>query len=176
MLYNRGNLKELPMAENTLLEIRFAGGGVFPENIRAGEMAEILNAVEDTLSAVVEKEHPKITKEELLVGLVGIRKGSVHLQFSSQLPEVALPAFVKVAKSIKTKNFDDLPNNAIKSLQNFSTFVKRKNCDAEFITRNGKVKVLATFTPDIQIASFGSLRGDTTLYGQVVRVGGRDPR
>lgn len=164
------------MVADTLFEIRFAGGGILPENVRAGEMAEILNSIEDMVSAMVAKDHPTLTKEDLVVGLVNIKRGSVHLQFSSKIPEVALPAFVQVSKTIKTKKFDALPKTALKSLQTFSSFVHKKNCDAEFITRNGKTKVLATFTPDIQILSAGSLSGETTIYGQVIRVGGREPK
>lgn len=169
------------MPENTF-EIRFAGGGILPENIRAGEMAEILSSIEDMLSAIVAKDHPTLSKEDLVVGLVNIQSGSVHLEFSSKIPEVTFPAFVQVTKSIRSQNFGGLPATALKSLQSFSSFVRKKNCEAEFISRDGtaktktKIKVLATMTPDIQIETPGFLRGETTIYGQVIRVGGRDPR
>lgn len=164
------------MTSETLLEIRFSGGGILPENIRAGELAEILSSIEDMLTALVTKEHPKLTKDDLLLGLVNIEGGSVHLQFSSQLPEITHPAFVKVTKSIKNRDFATLPPATIKSINNISSFVRKKNCEAEFISKNGKAKVLATITPDVNISPPGFLKGDTTLYGQIIRVGGRNPK
>jgi hypothetical protein len=164
------------MASETLLQIRFAGGGILPENVRAGEMAEILIAVEDMVSGLVIKEHPKLTKDNLLVGLVSIEKGSLNLQFSSQIPEVTLPAFKQLTKSIKTQDFSSLPGTTLRSLAGFSDFIRKKNCEAEFISNNGRAKVLATLTPDIIISSPDYLKGDSVIYGRVIRVGGREPK
>jgi hypothetical protein len=162
--------------KQTLLEIRFAGGGVLPENIRAGEMADILSSVEDMLSGLVATEHPTLTKEQLVIGLVGIKSGSVNLQFSSQLPEITAPAFAKLASAIKTKDFSSLPVPTLKSLDKFSSFVRKRNCEAEFISRNGKSTVLATITPDIKVSLPDLLKGETIIYGRIIRVGGREPK
>jgi hypothetical protein len=164
------------MPSDTLLEIHFTGEGILPETIRAGEMAEVLSSFEEMVSSLVVAEHPKLTKDDLIVGLINIQRGSVRLQFSSQLPEVVIPAFLQISKSVKEQNFNALPGNTIKSLQTFSSFLHKKGCSADFVTRNGRENVLATMTPDVKIAPVEYISGDTTLYGEVIRVGGRDPK
>ena len=166
------------MTAESLLEIRLAGGDIAPQNIRAGEMAEILEAIEDMLASLVEKDNAVLTKDDLVIGLVNIKEGSVHLQFSSKYPEAVLPAFHEVSKSVNDNDFNALPHNAVKSLKNFSAFIRRKQCNAEFIARNGtpKERVLAVLSPDIKITSLEPLHGETVIYGKVIRVGGRDPK
>lgn len=44
------------------------------------------------------------------------------------------------------------------------------------MTTNGRRKVLATITPETTLARRAKLSGETTIYGQVIRVGGREPR
>jgi hypothetical protein len=41
---------------------------------------------------------------------------------------------------------------------------------------NGKPKTLATLTPDFEIPKPGYITGQTTIYGEVVRVGGVEPK
>jgi hypothetical protein len=164
------------MSSDTILEIRFTGGGILPKSIRAGEMAEVLSSFEDMLSSLVMVDHPKLTKDDLIVGLINIQGGSVRLQFSSQLPEAVIPAFLQISKSVKEQKFNMLPSNTIKSLQTFSSFLHKKGCSADFVTINGRVKVLATMTPDVEIAPVEYIGGDTTIYGEVIRVGGREPK
>ncbi|GAB4487437.1 MAG: hypothetical protein Fur0016_01930 [Anaerolineales bacterium] len=40
-----------------------------PDTLRVGELTALLEAIEDSLSAVVIAQHPTLTKENLLIGL-----------------------------------------------------------------------------------------------------------
>ena len=164
------------MPSNELIEIRLTGNDILPENVRAGDIADILNSVEDMIESVVVKQQPQITKEDVVIGLVNIMPGSVRLQFTSQVPEQVFPAFEEIADAVARKRFEYLPSTSLKSLQAIASFTRKRNCLAEFITHDGTEKVLAQIAPDSEITRVPPLTGETVLYGQIIRVGGRTPK
>jgi hypothetical protein len=66
-----------------MMEIRFAGKDIFPETIRAKELADILANIEESLTAIILKENPKVSVEDIIIGLVNIEEGSAKLRFKS---------------------------------------------------------------------------------------------
>lgn len=164
------------MANDEIIEIRLTGKDISPEKVRAGDIGEIITAVEEMISLLIIKNHPSITRESILIGITNIRKGSVELQFSSQLPTLAMPAFTLIADSIATGKFNELPVGSVKALQTIATFTRKKHCIAELIALNGDPTILATISPDTKIEPSPLITGETVIYGQLIRVGGRTPR
>lgn len=164
------------MDDKQLLEIRLSGAGILPDTVRAGEIADILNSVEDMISSVALQRYPRLTRDDLLVGLVGIASGSIHLQFSSKLPDIVVPAFHAVAESIETNQYRNLPIGSVRALQTIASFVRRRDCLAEFVIPNGDDQVVAEISPQTEITPVPFLTGVTTLYGMIIRVGGRTPK
>ncbi len=161
---------------SNLLEIHFTGENISPESIRIGEIAVILDAIENVLLTIVAQEHQELTKEILTIGLHSINAGSLGLQFTSRLPEIVTPAFEQVATTIQTGVSENFPVESLNHLEKILSFVKRHQAQADFIIVNGKSKTLATLTPDFELPKPVYLTGQTTVFGEIVRVGGVEPK
>ncbi len=159
------------------IEIRFTGSSdVFPGRIRSKDLAEVITATEDMIASVVVKENPTLKKESIVIGLSSIHSGSIRLSFVPQMEQITYPAFLKITDSIKTNDYSRLPASSIKSLKDIILFSKKNDCDTEFRTNNGQEIIYATITPSTKIEFPKPLRGETTILGKVLRVGGVKPR
>jgi len=159
-----------------LLELHFSGQDISPDSIRIGEIATILDAFEKVLLSIISQDHPTLTKDAITIGLHRVNEGSLGLQFTSRLPEVVTPAFHQAAQSIHLGVEDHLPPDSIPDFEKILSFVKRHQAQADFIVINGRAEKLATLTPDYEIPKPVFISGQTTVYGQIVRVGGVEPK
>lgn len=159
-----------------ILELHFVGENISPENIRIGEIAVILDSIENVLLSVVAKEHEGLTKDNLTIGLHSVNAGSLGLQFTSKIPELVIPAFEQVAVSITRGTVDAIPFESLAHFEKILSFVKRHQAQADFIVVNGKSKNLATLTSDFELPKPTYITGQTTIYGEIVRVGGVEPK
>lgn len=164
------------MAHDVTVEILLTGEGMSPGKIRSKEIAEVIESVEDMIASVVLRDHPELKKEAIIIGLKSIRQGSIGLEFSPNLAEFTLPATRRITKSIAENDFGVLPSSAINSLRKLSAFTRRHQCNAEFFTQNGKLESLAILTPETQIPDIYPLSGETTVHGEISRVGGAEPK
>lgn len=164
------------MTHNITLEITLTGEGMSPGRIRSREIAEVIDCIEDMVASVVIRDHPELKKEAIVIGLSNIRSGSISLEFSPNLLELTLPAARLITKSISKNNFGTLPSSTLNSLKKLSAFTRRHQCNAEFSTQNGKLESLAVLTPETTIPEVYPLSGETTLHGEITRVGGAEPK
>jgi len=163
-------------SSTNFLEVSFSGEGVKPNSVKASDIADILKAVEDMVEAQVFRDHPEIDKEQVILGFVSIKGDSVDLKFVSPIEEIVFPIFQAIGGAVTANDYRDLPAGSIEALDKIVTFSRKRQCVAELVTGNGHRRVLATITPDIVFEKRARLTGETTVYGRVVRVGGKDPR
>ena len=162
---------------NGLIEFKFTGEGMLPENVKASEIADILKAIEDMLETRIFQDHPELDKGQLIIGLVKVKSESLGLQFQSPIPEYAQKAFREVGNSVKTGDTISLPPKSRNALSNIVRFTRNKKCTTDFIiSSNGFQELLATITPETKVEYPPLLRGDTTVYAKVVRTGGVEPK
>lgn len=164
------------MAHDTTVEILLTGTGMSPGKIRSKEIAEVIESVEDMVASMVIRDHPELKKEAIVIGLKSIRQGSIGLKFSPNLAELTLPATRRITQSISENDFGMLPSGTLSSLRKLSTFSRRHQCNAEFFAENGKLESLAVITPETHIPDIYPISGETSLYGEITRVGGAEPR
>lgn len=164
------------MAHDVTVEILLTGEGMSPGKIRSKEIAEVIESVEDMIASMVIRDHPDLKKETIVIGLKSIRQGSIGLEFSPNLAELTLPATRRITRSIAENDFGILPSSAINSLRKLSAFTRRHQCNAEFFTQNGKLEALAVLTPETRIPDIYPLSGETSIYGEITRVGGAEPK
>lgn len=157
-------------------EIRFYGKAITPENVRAGELADLLKSVEEIFFSVANKKHRDLRKEQLLISLVNLRSGSLEMQFSTALPEIVLPAVETFASIIARRDFQDFPIDAREPYEQFVKFLKNHEGQADILVKNGESRVLATITPELTLPEPAIIRGETVIYGEIVRVGGVRPK
>lgn len=163
--------------DQRLLGVRLTGGSIKPGSIRSKEIAELIEAYEDMIVSVVIHENPELQKETIVVGLTGITDESIGFLFTPNVQNLTIPAARKVYNTFATLNFNILPPSAIKSANKIISFVKKHNCEAELTEiKENQRKVLAVITPSITIPSIPALTGETTLYGEITRVGGIEPK
>ncbi|NET33494.1 MAG: hypothetical protein F6K19_15970 [Cyanothece sp. SIO1E1] len=164
------------MAHDVIVEILLTGEGMSPGKIRSKEIAEVIESVEDMIASMVVRDNPGLKKETIVIGLKGIRQGSIGLEFSQNLAELTLPATHRITRSIAENDFGILPSSTINSLRKLSAFTRRHQCNAEFFTQNGRLEALAVLTPETQIPDIYPLSGETSMYGEITRVGGAEPK
>ena len=69
-----------------------------------------------------------------------------------------------------------MPAKAVDAIKDVRTVTRSYRTDLEFWEGNGRFQQLATVNTSTRIeVDFPTLRGTTTLYGTVIRVGGEDP-
>jgi len=160
----------------SLIEVNFSGEGIKPDSVKASDIADILKAVENMVESQVFRDHPEIDKEQVIIGFVNIKSESIGLQFVSPIQNIVFPIFRSIGEAIETNDYKGLPTTSIDALDTIISFSRKKQCIAEFVTSNEHREVLATITPETTLERRARLSGETIVYGQVVRVGGREPR
>ncbi len=160
------------MPQHNSIEIHLKGNGMSPGLLRSKDIAQLIEAIEEMIAAKVAADHPDLKKEQVIVGLADIAPGSVALQFASSSKDLTAPALKEIARALETSNFYSLPEDSVKSLKIISKFSQTQQCNAEIYEVNGSRNLLTTITPETHIVDCEPIRGETTIYGAVTRVGG----
>ncbi len=164
------------MERDATIRVLLTGDGMSPGKIRSKEIAEVIESVEEMIASVVLRDNPTLKKDSIVIGLRSIQQGSIGLEFTPNIEELTLPAMYQIADSIVRNSFIALPSGTISSLRKLSVFSRKHNCDAEFFAQNGKLEKLAILTPKTHIPEILPLSGETTIYGEITRVGGSEPK
>ena len=157
-------------------EVSFSGNNIRPDIVKAGDIADIIKAIEDLIEAQVQKDIPGIKKEQVVVGFTNIKASSIDLEFRSPYKEAARSSFQNAGIAINENDYTKLPSPAFNALETISVFNRKHNCTATLATINGQKAVLAIITPETKIQRLHVLKGETTVYAKVVRTGGKEPK
>jgi hypothetical protein len=161
--------------EAHILELRLVGERLVPGTVRSKEIAELLEAMEDAIATVVARSDSSFVKDLVIVGVQSIAAGSISLRFGSPHPEPVLVAFRHVTGAVATATYKGLPKSSRQSLSRIRAFARRHDCRAE-LREPARAYPLAVIDTSTMIAEPEIVYGDTTIYGKVIRVGGRRPR
>jgi hypothetical protein len=161
-------------SQSELIEFRFVGGDIVPHNVRASDLADLLEAAEALITSAVLREHHELTKDDIILGLTEVQSKSLGLRFTPSIPQIIIPEFERLADTIQRRLFDLLPHEAREALRKIATFTRKNRCVAQLRTGNREV-ILATVEPDLVIPAAPRLRIQTTIYGRVVNAGGKSP-
>jgi hypothetical protein len=161
---------------NTLFTIRLTGENVRPDQIGAGDLAQLLIAAEQTVLSVAREENPD-ESEDIIVTLADVKSESVGLEFSSNRPELVRHAFYTVVDRVRANDFHALPGPVLEGLRTLTRFTSERKGHTQFWngTANGPLLDLPP-NFEIGIPRPQYQRGETVLYGNVERVGGVKPR
>lgn len=167
-----------------VLEIRFIGGDARPADIRASELAEVLKSIENMLVAEVQTENREISREALGISLTQIEDQSVGLRFATRLPSLVVPVFLLISQCVRTNSYAELTNASTQNLRSLVNFAHERKYRAELISywsethdrSSDQADVRAVIDENTRVTEARVLEGRTTLYGRVVRAGGRSPK
>lgn len=152
------------------VELKIIGQKISPEQFKIKELTEILSNFEKLLIEIMIDQDPSLSKDNITIGLVGIDEGSVSLSLKSAF--AILSAVTLISFSIQKKDFNLLPHNAIEPTKKIFNFVKNNKYDLHIIPDN-KIEKTVKITPEsiFEEEENELIRGNTTLYAKVERVG-----
>jgi hypothetical protein len=161
-------------------EVEFAGAGLYPEKIPIGTLSRALAAVQRLAMG----DDPVDDEEDAAVGtdgkfaLIQVKRGSAIYQFAARAPELSLlnlRATGEVLSEPETIGDREFILNPLDELSAVS-----RSLDSPIVVREpGRDgAILARIEPSTysDVSSQLLIRGDTTLYGKVERVGGATER
>ncbi len=169
-------------SEEPYLEIRFAGKGASgPEQIRARDLADAIKAFEELVVSELKASGEDVDPNDVVVGLVDVRAGSARFRFKSSYMATAVAAYVSAARHVKEKAYSEMRSTSAEALQTLQRVGKKYNGDVELRTHeqqgeDAEPLALIRREEPIELPAPSYLKGITTLYGKIARVGGSTPK
>lgn len=154
-----------------------SGGDIAPEKVSAKELAEFIIALEKTLALTVAKHSGIKEEEDFFISLVGISKGSLNLQLASNHPYQANQAVKFLGDAFNKKIYNGFSRAITDELKPIRAFLDKHHSEARFcFDTEGTTTLL--LTPGFQLPDTKDfqIEGETTLCGELFRVGGIDPK
>lgn len=159
------------------LDATIRGEGIQLGRVRSKELGELMGAIEDMVAFIVLRDEPDLRSETIIIGLMGLKSEGVSLLFQPNLVKLTTPAIIEMIRAFATHKFETLPNGAIKAAASIVAFVKKYLCEITLtFLDEADQEYTAIITPATEVQAKSPLVGQTTLYGEIKRVGGLTPR
>ncbi len=156
------------------INLNFEGNGIKPSAVKASEIAELIKSFEASIIAIAKKQYPELNEDLVNLSLEEIKEGSLLIKTIPHI--VAVSAAVSIlGSSFKNNNFDDYSEITLKNIKYIASFAKKHDCEGYIY--HGKEKI-ASFdkNTNVRYSDKGTVSGETTIYGEVKRAGGDNPR
>jgi len=162
------------MQNEETIGLKFEGNGITPNTVKASEIAELIKSFEASVLALAKRDNSDVNEALVNISFEEIRASSLGLWLKPHIPAIYL-ATVALASSFNSNNFDNFSEPTLENLRVFTRFTKRHDCEGFIYSGSEK---LAAFNKDtvINYSEKGTISGETTIYGDVTRVGGDKPR
>jgi hypothetical protein len=146
-------------------------GGATPAQLGAGELGKLLQSLEQSVLALVQRDAPEALSEQKLA-LVAIAGGSVTLDFA--LPSSYAPSIFLLGSRFSTGNISDLPEKCRQAVLWLGKWCRSHALSLEWLLGGNTV---GSITPslDLVFEAAPQLRGNAELSGSIHSVGGERP-
>jgi len=164
-----------------ILELKFDGNGINPSKVKASEIAALIKDFEDAIVTTIKNESPAIDIEQVLICFDTVKNKSIAINLkpnseivTGEVKKIVDRSYKVLTTAIASNDYSKLSNSTIVALRSISKFTNNYQCPANF-KKNGKF--LSAINPDteIKLNKSGYLKGDTTIYGELVDAGGDNP-
>lgn len=158
-------------------EIRFVARNIVPEAIPLHAVSEALAAVQDLASGRDPFETRQVPPQKW-IGLYKVRRGSAVYSCISRAPDEARQNLALVGKMLsgldEIGSEDALMVSAFRPIDSLSQVARTVGCRLKVYDSNNRAKPLLEIGADDfeRLSSRLLLKGETTVVGTVVRVGG----
>ncbi len=159
------------MAET--LKIKFTGNDIEPTKVTANEFAKIVACYENALLAVIRKNHPGRAGD--FISIVNVKHESLTIEADPHVYEIK-EAANEINTAIKTNRVNRLPYDTVINLIPFQQFVNKYGCVAVLNGIEGVETAEINITSDIKISEALYFKGETTVYGKIIRIGGSEAK
>lgn len=156
------------------LKIKFTGNDIEPSKVTANEFAKVVAAYENALLAVIKKGNPK-KKPVDFISIVSVKNESLTIEAEPNTNELK-EAANEINTAIKNKRINRLPYDAVENLTVLQSFVNRHQCRAILNGIDGIESAEINIASDIAITDALYYKGETTVYGKIIRIGGSKPK
>ncbi|HDD53607.1 MAG TPA: hypothetical protein ENF32_06035 [Thermosulfidibacter takaii] len=162
------------MAEKGTALVFELKGEILPEFVRLKDLAELLANIERLFLPIIYRDYPDLRKKEerVLISLTEVSKGSVKVPLRSPFTSVLLAAYSFLALVIENKDYRRLPPSSMKSLKEIADFSRKYNAQS-FIMSDDPQRPVVELPSSDQLKDGPIIRGKTTVYGRILRVGGK---
>lgn len=150
--------------------------GVKPSTVDIGDLADVLTALEKSLSKP-DPDGPKKRNQRIPVSLTAIEEGSLDLRFETS-EQALIRQFEACASAIKAELFDPLSDPVRRGLEDLRTVLGRWRAKATFRVWNldGTARDIGTLRATANILPVSEeIVGETEAVGTVFDVGGKEP-
>ncbi|QUS60469.1 hypothetical protein IQE94_13400 [Synechocystis sp. PCC 7339] len=161
---------------DTTIETSLTGAGISPGKVRSKDIGELITATEEIISTYVHDKHSEIHANDIIIGLKNVKGDGYILEYQPSLPEITVPAFEAVSHCIETRKLEILPSKTVESIAKIRQLSKKGGFNTEFYAVNGSRKYLTSINQTLEIPASITMQGETTLYGEIIRVGGSEPK
>lgn len=158
------------------IEIKFSGNGITPESVSTSEIFEVCSVYEETLRAYMLKHSPNISIENFTFSLVQVKESSAI--YTLKTIAIAAHAAIAINTAIQNEDYAKLPYNSIEGIRKLWNFSKKRNCDVSLSAKDKEKVSLGFITPlkEINLPKNYVIKGETTIYGEIIRAGGIEPK
>lgn len=143
------------------------------ETVTAGDLAEIIRLVERALVETAQATNADLSEAPVL-SVVGIAGESNAL--ACAVAPALIPAVSIVTQSIADSDFSVIPPIAQKQLHELQKVTARRHWTLGFEETGNIELTRATISPEVPIPESPVVHGETTVYGEIIRVGGKRPK
>lgn len=157
------------------LKIRFSGANVAPDKVSSNEFGKIVSAYENAIVSVVKKNHPNRTLPAY-ISVTGVDQNLLGIDLKPNLDNDIFEAADEINKNISNRTFNKLPINAVENLTVIQRFINEKKATAHLNGYEGISSTTITTDTNLNVDETFYIKGETTVYGKVVRIGGKSPK
>lgn len=153
--------------------IKFRGNNINPSVVESNDLADILHSISTLLGGYIDNNFKDENRKNHL-SLTSITDSCVALEFESN-QEDHICDFVEFLNR-KTKDNVIEFNKSAEPIQKFVSFNKKYKCNALIAAQYNQNIVEFKIDQELKIAKPLPLLENTTMFGTLVRVGGKEPR
>lgn len=148
---------------------------IAPEDLSLGRLAELLKHTEAAINAQVFADDPDAQPDELLTSAVGIQSGSVGLRLHTTPCTAA--ALCLITAAIRDAVTSEIAARALAEVEELRSLSKRIASAIEFHEGENAGILMARIAAGEPLRPARCLvSGETDIYGELVRVGGAQPK
>lgn len=156
-------------------DVLIRGADFTPANTPIADLFHVLSETEKAIRSLALAARPG--QSDLVLNLLSISFGSNVCTVTSNRPAEAREAFERWSGALRDRHFDRLPSPARESALALKTFAEKRGASVGFARDRNDEASIAWVTPDTPISLLNpTVYGETTVFGEIIRVGGREPK
>ncbi len=139
-------------------------------------IADFLVIVEEIVVSVAQHDRPDLNlKKHGAVRVTSLQEGSLHYAYKAHDPIVS-KILRQIGQAIEDDDWSSFPTGAVEKLRKLAALNRKHNSQTVIRESLGPQEILAVFTPNTRIAEMDFITRTATLYGELRRIGGDEPK